>query len=312
MAAATDLFQLGTNNFATTLSTSITSSTLSLPLTSTTNLSTSTGITLVIDRVNSTGSPTPALTEYVTGVISGGDLVLPSTAYRGMGDSTAQAHLSGAIVEAVWDMTQQNNLMNGILVEHLQSGQHGAINPSTVTASGLITANGGVTGTTMTASGLITANDGLTVSSGAVNVPSGTFNKLFNTQSATVTSANASTLVSWNAWGGTYSVACVAGRKYNIRVVEPSVSFDNTVSNPGSNYNVNLLINGGVYTYQQSPLFVVANDGYGVNIFDFWWSATSTATVDFSFQFNSSGASGTYTWSRSSTAFAYLIINEFA
>ena len=181
-----------------------------------------------------------------------------------------------------------------------------------ITASGLITANGGVTGTTITASALITANDGLTVSSGAVNVPSGTFNKLFNTQSATVTSANASTLVSWNAWGGTYSVACVTGRKYNIRVVEPSVSFDNTVSNTGSNYNVNLLINGGVYAYQQSPLFVVANDGYGVNIFDFWWSATSTATVDFSFQFSSSGASGTYTWSRSSSALAYLIINEFA
>ena len=122
MASSSDNFQLGTNNFSTTLSAAITSTTLSIPLTSVTNLPTATGITLVIDRINSTGGLTPSLTEYVAGAISSSDLVVASTAYRGLGGSTAQAHLSGAVVEAVWDQNQQNNLMNALLVSHTQTG----------------------------------------------------------------------------------------------------------------------------------------------------------------------------------------------
>lgn len=126
-ASSTDYFKKGLNNFSTTLNGAIGSTDTTIALTSVTNLPTDTGIVLVIDRVDSSGNTTPSLREYVRGTISSNNLVCASTSDRGVGHSTAQAHSSGAVVELVWDDTQQNALATGILVEHNQNGTHGAI-----------------------------------------------------------------------------------------------------------------------------------------------------------------------------------------
>ncbi len=125
--ASTDTFSLATNNFSTTLSSSIGSTTTTIPLTSVTNLPTTTGIVLVVDRVNSQGILTPSLREYFKGVVSGNNIVLASTSYRGLGNSSAQAHTNGAVVEMVPDSTWANDIVNGILEDHVQLGYHGPL-----------------------------------------------------------------------------------------------------------------------------------------------------------------------------------------
>jgi len=110
-ASATDLFRKITNNFSTTLTSSIGSSDVTLSLASVTNLPTDTAIDLVIDRVDSTGNKTPTKREYVLGVVSGSNLI---SVVRGKGNSTAQAHASGAVVEYVFDQDVHNDLVTGV------------------------------------------------------------------------------------------------------------------------------------------------------------------------------------------------------
>lgn len=117
--SATDKFKKATNNFSTTLNGSIGSGDTTIALTSVTNLPTDTGIVLVIDRVDGSGNLTPTLREYVKGVISSNNLISVS---RGLGNSTAQAHISGAVVESVPDQVTQNDMVDGILVSHNQDG----------------------------------------------------------------------------------------------------------------------------------------------------------------------------------------------
>lgn len=56
----------------------------------------------------------------------------------------------------------------------IPSGQNASID--TMTASGLITANGGINSTTVTASGLMTANSGIDVAGGTITIPNATTN----------------------------------------------------------------------------------------------------------------------------------------
>ena len=119
-AANTDLFKKLTNNFSTTLAGAIVGAgDTSMSLGSTTNLATDTGIVLVVDRVNASGVATPLLREYIKGTVSGTNVI---NLVRGVGNSTAQAHLSGAVVEQVVDQTTLNDTVNGILVHAKQDG----------------------------------------------------------------------------------------------------------------------------------------------------------------------------------------------
>lgn len=110
-------------------------STTTIPLSSTTNLPTGTGVVVVIDRVDSNGTATANLEETVTGVVSGSNLV---SCTRGV-EGTAQAHNAGAVVEVLVTASLWNDVMTGILVQHDQTGKHTNITGSNVTASGTAT-----------------------------------------------------------------------------------------------------------------------------------------------------------------------------
>lgn len=129
-------------------------STLTIPLSSTTNLPTDTGVTLVIDRVDSAGALTPALEETIVGVVSGSNMV---TCVRGV-EGTAQAHSAGAVVELLVTASEHNDMIDAFLVGHSQSGAH-ASSIATLTGSEVLTnktltspvLNGTLTGTGVTA-----------------------------------------------------------------------------------------------------------------------------------------------------------------
>lgn len=99
-----------------------------IPLSSTTNLATDTAVTLVIDRVDSAGTKTPTLEETIVGVVSGNNIV---NALRGI-EGTAQAHSAGAVVEVLVTADGYNDIIDHLLVGHLQSGAHA---PSSISAS---------------------------------------------------------------------------------------------------------------------------------------------------------------------------------
>lgn len=124
MAASTDKFrklarrwvgQIGSGGVAD-------ASTTTVPLSSATNLPTDTGVTVVIDRVDSNGTSTPSLEETVVGVVSGSNLV---SCVRGV-EGTAQAHSAGAVVEVLVTSDGYNDIVDGILVNHGQDGLHSA------------------------------------------------------------------------------------------------------------------------------------------------------------------------------------------
>ena len=92
--------------------------TTTIPLSSTTNLPTDTGVTLVIDRVDANGASTPNLEETITGVVSGSNII---TSVRGV-EGTAQAHSAGAVVELLFSNTLWNDLITAHLVGFNQDG----------------------------------------------------------------------------------------------------------------------------------------------------------------------------------------------
>ena len=190
------------------------------------------------------------------------------------------------------------------------------INSPTISSPTITGSLGNISTGTITASGLITANNGITAS-GTITLPAnslsdtmiatGTINKLFLTQTSGSSSGASSTPVSWNAWPGNYSFNAIVGRLYSIEVLEPQNIF--SVAGP-ANYFVNCLINGTMLASQESNLFDLANDEYGNMSFHFWWQATASGTITVTFQFYSIGPAGTFTWARTTSFIAYLVINE--
>lgn len=110
-------------------------SVVTIPLASSTNLPTTTGITLVIDRVDSAGALTPTLEETIVGVVSGANIV---TAVRGV-EGTAQSHAAGAVVELLVTATEHNDLIDHLLVEHNQDGTHLSSVVTTLTGTQTLT-----------------------------------------------------------------------------------------------------------------------------------------------------------------------------
>jgi len=127
-AANTDLFkklarkwvgQIGSGGVAD-------SSTTTVPLLAVTNLPTDTAVVATINRVNAAGTKTPDDEETVIGVVSGTDLI---NCTRGA-EGTAQAHDAGAVVEILITAKGWDDVMDGILVDHDQSGQHSDLTDS--------------------------------------------------------------------------------------------------------------------------------------------------------------------------------------
>lgn len=119
-AANTDKLRKGARRWSTTLSGSIDSSVVTIPLTTVTGLPTDTAVTVSIDRVDSEGVLTLSKEEVVTGVVSGTSLI---NALRGE-EGTAQSHASNAVVEVRLTADQWDDMVDHGLVEHNQDGTH--------------------------------------------------------------------------------------------------------------------------------------------------------------------------------------------
>jgi len=117
-----DYFKKAKSLFSTTLSVGISTGTSeTISLASVVGLPTDTQITLTLDRVDADGTSTPSKTERITGNISGSTLI---TYTRGMDDSTEQAHSAGCVIEYIWNAKDLNDIVDGILIEHAQTGAH--------------------------------------------------------------------------------------------------------------------------------------------------------------------------------------------
>jgi hypothetical protein len=139
-----------------------------IPLSSTTNLPTDTGVTVVIDRVSSTGTKTPTLEETVTGVVSGNNLI---SCVRGA-EGTAQAHSAGAVVEALVTAINWNDQVDAMMAEHAQDGTH-ASSIAKLSASQTFTGSDTFTGTIVAGSGVLKAINN-TSGSGVSTFPTST------------------------------------------------------------------------------------------------------------------------------------------
>jgi len=118
----TDFFRKAKSLFSTTLSSSIGSGIAeTITLASVTGLPTTCDFTATIDRIDADGNSTPTKMERITGTIVGSNL----TSYtRGMDGTTDQPHTSGAIIEYIWNAADLNDMIDGILEEHDQTGAH--------------------------------------------------------------------------------------------------------------------------------------------------------------------------------------------
>ena len=118
----TDFFRKAKSLFSTTLSSSIGSGIAeTITLASVTGLPTTCDFTATIDRIDADGNSTPTKMERITGTIVGSNL----TSYtRGMDGTTDQPHTSGAIIEYIWNAADLNDMVDGILEEHDQTGAH--------------------------------------------------------------------------------------------------------------------------------------------------------------------------------------------
>ena len=101
----------------------------SFGLVSSTGLPTDTAVLLTIDRVDASGTKTPAKMERILGVVSGNNIV---SCVRGV-EGTAQAHAGGAVVEIIISAGLWNKFITAMIVEHGQDGKH--VPPATAKTS---------------------------------------------------------------------------------------------------------------------------------------------------------------------------------
>lgn len=79
------------------------------------NIPDDTGVSFVVDRVDSSGNKTPTKRELMTGVISGGTV---TGLKRGEQGTTAQSHAAGAVIEFVNSGEMWNDLIDFMLQDH--------------------------------------------------------------------------------------------------------------------------------------------------------------------------------------------------
>lgn len=242
MAAAADYFKQVSRRWVSQIGSGGVSdgTTTTIPLASTTNLPTGTGVVVVVDRVDSNGTSTPSLEETITGVVSGSNLV---SCTRGV-EGTAQAHDAGAVVEVLVTASYLNDFSTGILVQHDQAGRHTNITASNLTASGTstlptITASGTATLSHVSACDITPRNifnpSGVpvkfdakygaiqadTIASSTVNVNMA----VSNLHSITLVSAVNASIVLSNAQ---------VGQAFAIRFLQPSAGSSGVAQFPGS------------------------------------------------------------------------------
>ena len=157
-ALNTDKFKKAKRKFSTTVDVAgIIAGATTLPLTSVTGLDTDTAITLVV-------SPGETTEEVITGVVSGSTLI---NCVRGKEGTTDQNHIGGDVVAMYFTETHWDDLIDGVLAQHTQTGTHGAITATSAVVSGALSA------------GSITVDGVSTV------IPAGTINQYAGTSAPT-------------------------------------------------------------------------------------------------------------------------------
>lgn len=132
MAAATDLFRESAPLFQTTLDAAMLATDTAATLADVVGIPTNTGVTITVDQFNASGVATLSLREVMTGVVSGSQII---DLIRGQDGTTAQPHANGAVVQMVFTSQANNDLMSGLLVQHLQNGQHTGLTTSNLSAN---------------------------------------------------------------------------------------------------------------------------------------------------------------------------------
>jgi hypothetical protein len=121
-ASANDKARKSYSYLQKTLNANIDASVTALTPNNVTSIPTDTGVSFVIDRVDSAGNKTPALRELMTGVVSGGTI---SGLLRGEQSTTAQPHLANAVIEFVNSGEMWNDLIDFLLQDHSNpNGNH--------------------------------------------------------------------------------------------------------------------------------------------------------------------------------------------
>lgn len=120
-ASITDKFRKSYSLLSKSLSSGINNTDTTIPLNNVTNIPTDTAVDAIIDRVDSNGNSTPTTREFIKGVVSGGNLI---NCVRGLHGTTAQSHLSGAVVEFTTSAVGLNDMVDGLIAEHNQDGTH--------------------------------------------------------------------------------------------------------------------------------------------------------------------------------------------
>lgn len=148
-AASSNKFKKSFAFLSKTLSSGISAGDTSAPLSDVNNVPTDTAVDFIVDRVDSNGVQTPAKREIMTGIVSGSSVI---SLLRGRQGTTAQSHNTSTIVEFNVSAQTHNDMVDGILTQHTQTGTHQAI-----------TNTGGLTTDSLTVSGASILSGALTV-----------------------------------------------------------------------------------------------------------------------------------------------------
>jgi hypothetical protein len=118
-ASASDKARKSYSYLQKTLSVGINASDTALTPNNISSIPTDTGVSFVVDRVDSSGTTTPTKRELMTGVISGSTI---ASLQRGEQGTTAQAHLANAVIEFVNSGEMWNDLIDFLLQDHSNPG----------------------------------------------------------------------------------------------------------------------------------------------------------------------------------------------
>jgi hypothetical protein len=118
-ASASDKARKSYSYLQKTLSVGINASDTALTPNNITSIPTDTGVSFVIDRVDSSGTATPSKRELMTGVVSGATI---ASLQRGEQGTTAQAHLANAVIEFVNSGEMWNDLIDFLFQDHSNPG----------------------------------------------------------------------------------------------------------------------------------------------------------------------------------------------
>lgn len=234
-ASASDYFQKVGRATATTLSSpGYSISDTSINVASTTNWPTDTGVTFAIDEVDSAGERVSGTYNVFRGVVSSSTQISSLTYVGGDANRDYSAGATTRVYILV-SAYRDNRFVDGMAVEHKQTGAH-----SDITADSIVIADGGTLDVdtineATSANGV--AIDGMTIKDGAVVGASGkgVLNSSLGTGAGELGGAWQSWTPTWtNLTVGNGTLSCAYTRIGNTIIARVSLVFGSTTSISGS------------------------------------------------------------------------------